>query len=182
MISQVCRIAALTVFLGLMTLEVRAQFQGDPRAPLPSTGRGSFGTFGGVDRFPPAPAAAPKPAIAQKFPELRAVKRPLRLMPPRRVIVLDAGARGDATLRRLHDERRRLIGALRAAREVRDQRAMMAAMSRLESLRQRHLRRMRAVGRIKQAAPGAPMSPVGVPAAGEEPVIPLPQLPQPSRK
>lgn len=168
-------ILALIVLVGAAAPDLLAQRNAGRRGVL-DLRRGAQDPTGGLGGAQPTTV---RPVIPQQFPELRSVKRPLRLMPPRRRIVVPAAQRGDARLSQLADERRRLIGAMRAARSVRDRRAMMTAMSRLESLRQQRLRRMRSVGKsVRPALPATetPETPDG------NPVIPLPSLPTPSRR
>lgn len=182
-IPLVLVIVALTAVLASAQISVLdpndpfANYQGGNRGGL---GGGNF-LFGGAGAGAVGGAigGAPLGGITIKFPEAVSVSRPLKLRPPKPVMVLEGETATDARVKALDADLRTAARRLMTARKARDYTATRKLLREMESIRQRRLSHIRKVAKLVVPDPPAGSDPTS-PAldSSAPPLLPLPTAPK----
>ena len=156
--------------------------------------RAQFGVYDSTDPFsnfermettgnagvPGSSGLTPGPqGAAFRLPLALPMPKPLRLMPPKPVMVLRDDRKSDPTLTALATARREIVAEMQAEREAGRYRTVSTLLRKLETNRQRRLARLRIIADM--VVPKGPVE-TEFPEAGESkpapPVLPIPTLPK----
>lgn len=116
--------------------------------------------------------------IAIKFPEAVSVTRPLKLRPPKPVLVLEGERAADQQMLARTIELRDVARKLEAARRAGDFTKTMRLLREMESVRQRRLERVRTIAKRIVPEPDETGDAPTVPDAGSPPILPIPTAPK----